>query len=261
MSETVVTVESAHKAFGSLEVLKGVGFELKRGEVLALIGPSGSGKTTLLRTINGLEALDAGSITVNGTRIPSIKDSPDRKARERAVRKVRESVGIVFQQYNLFPHMTVLRNIIEAPVYACGVPPQKAEKEAMGLLERIGLTDKAQAHPWQLSGGQRQRVAIARALALNPDLMLFDEITSALDPELVGEVLQVMKELAAEGMTMVVVTHEMQFARDVATRVLFMDEGVVVEEGSPSQVFASPREDRTRRFLNRVLDPLQKGAS
>ncbi|MBQ8860542.1 MAG: amino acid ABC transporter ATP-binding protein [Ruminococcus sp.] len=239
-----VRVTNLHKYFGKLEVLKGIDMTVSEGEVVCLIGPSGSGKSTLLRCLNKLEESTKGEIIVDGYKISDKKTN---------INKVRENIGMVFQQFNLFAHMSVLKNIMFAPVELKVMSKAEAKEKAMSLLERVGLADKADSYPHQLSGGQKQRVAIARALAMNPDIMLFDEPTSALDPEMVGEVLQVMKELAAEGMTMVVVTHEMGFAREVADRVLFMDEGVICEQGSPEQVFGNPQQERTKDFLRKVL--------
>ena len=239
-----VEVSKLYKRFGSLEVLSGIDFSVQDGEVVCLIGPSGSGKSTILRCLNKLEEATEGEIIVDGYCITDQKTD---------INKVRENIGMVFQQFNLFPHLSVLENITMAPVDLKKMTKEQAKQRAMELLERVGLADKADAYPKQLSGGQQQRVAIARALAMGPDIMLFDEPTSALDPEMVGEVLQVMKELAAEGMTMVVVTHEMGFARDVADRVLFMADGVIVEEGSPKEIFENPKEPRTQEFLKCVL--------
>ncbi len=239
-----VKVTGLHKSFGKLDVLCGIDFQVQEGEVVCLIGPSGSGKSTLLRCLNRLEKSTAGEIIVDGYRISDKKIN---------INNVRENIGMVFQQFNLFSHMTVEKNIMYAPVTLKKMTKEEAKAKAMELLERVGLADKADAYPHQLSGGQKQRVAIARALAMNPDIMLFDEPTSALDPEMVGEVLQVMKELAAEGMTMVVVTHEMGFAREVADRVLFMADGIVVEEGTPEEIFDNPKEPRTQEFLKCVL--------
>ncbi len=239
-----VKVTDLHKSFGKLEVLKGIDLEIDEGEVVCLIGPSGSGKSTFLRCLNRLEASTSGTIEVDGYEIS------DKKLN---INKVRENIGMVFQQFNLFSNKTVKNNLMFAPVELGKMTKKEAEEKAMQLLARVGLADKADNYPHQLSGGQQQRVAIARALAMNPDIMLFDEPTSALDPEMVNEVLQVMKELAAEGMTMVVVTHEMGFARDVADRVVFMSDGVIVEQGIPEQVLGDPHEQRTRDFLSRVL--------
>ncbi|MBQ7786040.1 MAG: amino acid ABC transporter ATP-binding protein [Clostridia bacterium] len=237
-------VSHLKKNFGKLEVLKDVSTDIYEGEVVVIIGPSGSGKSTFLRCLNRLENITGGEVIVDGM------DITDKKT---DINKVRERVGMVFQLFNLFNNMNVLRNLTLAPVDLKKADKATAEKRAAELLARVGLADKAQAYPAQLSGGQKQRVAIARALAMNPDIMLFDEPTSALDPEMVGEVLEVMKELAQEGMTMVIVTHEMGFAREVADRVLFMDGGYIVEEGTPDQVFANPQHPRTKDFLNKVL--------
>jgi L-cystine transport system ATP-binding protein len=251
MSE-LLTARGLHKAFGDNEVLRGIDLTVGRGRVVALIGPSGSGKTTLLRSLNGLETPDAGTVTVEGGPVVEF-GRPVPKATRFALR---DRSAMVFQHHNLFPHKTVLQNVTEGPVQVRRVPRAEAEARGMELLDRVGLAEKRDAYPRELSGGQQQRVGIVRALALGPDLLLFDEPTSALDPELVGEVLTVMKELAEEGWTMVVVTHELQFAREVADEVLFMDGGVVVEQGAPRQVFTAPREERTRRFLHRILHPL-----
>ena len=240
-----VKVTGLCKNFGGLEVLKGLDVEINEGEVVCLIGPSGSGKSTFLRCLNRLEESTSGTIEVDGVEISDPKTD---------INKVRENIGMVFQQFNLFAHKTVKGNIMFAPVELKKMTKDEAEKKAMELLARVGLADKADSYPHQLSGGQQQRDAIARALAMNPDIMLFDEPTSALDPEMVGEVLQVMKELAAEGMTMVVVTHEMGFARDVSDRVIFMSDGYIVEEGSPEQIFKEPKMQRTKDFLSRMLN-------
>ena len=239
-----IHVEHLKKNFGRLEVLKDVSTDIYEGEVVVIIGPSGSGKSTFLRCLNRLEEITGGEVTVDNVRITDKKVD---------INKVRENVGMVFQHFNLFNNMNVLRNLTLAPVDLKKADKATAEKNAMKLLERVGLADKAYAYPAQLSGGQKQRVAIARALAMNPDIMLFDEPTSALDPEMVGEVLEVMKELAREGMTMVIVTHEMGFAREMADRVLFMDGGYVLEEGTPQEVFGNPQNPRTKDFLNKVL--------
>ena len=239
-----VKVTGLYKSFGKLDVLCGIDLEVSEGEVVCLIGPSGSGKSTLLRCLNRLEESTGGEIMVDGYCISDKKID---------INRVRENIGMVFQQFNLFAHMTVKKNIMYAPVTLKKMTKEDAEKRAIELLERVGLADNADVYPHQLSGGQKQRVAIARALAMNPDIMLFDEPTSALDPEMVGEVLQVMKELASDGMTMVVVTHEMGFAREVADRVLFMSDGVIVEQGTPEQIFSNPQEERTQEFLKCVL--------
>ncbi|MFF3013398.1 amino acid ABC transporter ATP-binding protein [Streptomyces sp. NPDC057939] len=250
----MVDVRGVHKSFGTLEVLRGVDLRVRAGEVTVVIGPSGSGKSTLLRTINHLEKVDRGLIHVDGELIGY------RSARgklyelgEAEVLKQRTHIGFVFQNFNLFPHLTVLENLVEAPVGALRRPRERARESARRLLERVGLADKGDAYPRQLSGGQQQRVAIARALALEPKVLLFDEPTSALDPELVGEVLDVITDLAAAGTTMIVVTHEIGFAREVADTVVFMDGGVVVEQGPPSAVLDAPRQERTRAFLSKVL--------
>ncbi|MEA2740764.1 MAG: polar amino acid transport system ATP-binding protein [Acetobacteraceae bacterium] len=244
------------KRFGANEVLRGVSLRVARGETVVVIGPSGSGKTTLLRCVNLLEDYQQGTVTVDGEPVGYILDRNGQRQRmaEREIAAAREKIGIVFQSYNLFPHMTALQNIVAAPIRVRGIPRPKAEQRARDLLAMVGLSDKADAYPARLSGGQQQRVAIARALAMDPKIMLFDEVTSALDPELVGEVLAAMQQLARDGMTMIVVTHEMSFARDVADRVVFMDAGVIVEEGAPEEMFASPRTDRVRQFLKRYND-------
>ncbi|WP_275973827.1 amino acid ABC transporter ATP-binding protein [Thermus brockianus] len=241
--EPIIRIRNLQKWFGSLHVLKGIDLEVAPGEKLVIIGPSGSGKSTLIRCINRLEDFQEGEVVVDGL---NVKD-------ERALREVRREVGMVFQQFNLFPHMTVLENITLAPMRVRGWSREKAERKALELLERVGILDQARKYPAELSGGQQQRVAIARALAMEPKVMLFDEPTSALDPEMVGEVLDVMRDLARGGMTMLVVTHEMGFAREVADRVVFMDRGQVVEEGRPEEIFTRPKEERTRAFLERVL--------
>ncbi len=243
-----------HKRFSRLEVLRGVSLEVGRGEVVVLIGPSGSGKTTLLRCINHLETLDSGRIYVEGELVGYRETNGRlREDSEQEVARKRSAIGMVFQRFNLFPHLTALGNVIEAPIRVRRLSRRQAEETGRALLQKVGLGDKLDVHPSRLSGGQQQRVAIARALAMEPKLMLFDEPTSALDPELVGEVLEVMKSLAGEGMTMIVVTHEMGFAREVADRVVFMDEGLVVEEGPPGQLLLSPQQERTKAFLSKVL--------
>ncbi len=239
-----IHVSHLKKSFGSLEVLKDISHDFYEGEVVVILGPSGSGKSTFLRCLNRLEDITGGQVVVDGIDITSKKTN---------INKYRENIGMVFQHFNLFPHMDVLRNITLAPVDLKKMTKAEAEKRGMELLRRVGLEEKAKVYPPQLSGGQKQRVAIARALAMNPDILLFDEPTSALDPEMVGEVLQVMKELAASGMTMLVVTHEIGFAREVANRVIFMDGGYIVEEGTPDEVFNHPKEARTIDFLNKVL--------
>ena len=243
-----------HKRFGRLEVLRGVNMEVARGEVVVLIGPSGSGKTTFLRCINHLERVDGGRIYVDGELV-GYRERNGRLVEdgEREVARKRAAIGMVFQRFNLFPHLTAMGNVIEAPIRVKKVPRKEAEEAGRESLAKVGLADKLRVYPSQLSGGQQQRVAIARALAMKPKLMLFDEPTSALDPELVGEVLDVMKSLAREGMTMIVVSHEMGFAREVADRIVFMDEGVVVEEGPPEEMFLRPLQPRTQAFLRKIL--------
>lgn len=244
MANKKVSVKNLKKSFGSLEVLKDISLDINEGEVICLIGPSGSGKSTFLRCLNRLEDITSGSVVIDG------EDITDPKL---DINKKRENIGMVFQHFNLFPHMTVKENIMLAPVELKKMTSAEAERTAYQLLERVGLKDKADSYPAQLSGGQKQRVAIARALAMKPDIMLFDEPTSALDPEMVGEVLAVMKDLASQGMTMVVVTHEMGFAREVGTKVIFMDGGYIVEEGNPYGVINHPQQQRTIDFLNKVL--------
>jgi polar amino acid transport system ATP-binding protein len=241
----LIELSEVHKSFGKHRVLRGVTFSVARGEVICLIGPSGSGKSTALRCINGLEHFDQGAVAIDGIDL-----------NDRTLREIRGKVAMVFQRFNLFPHRTALENVMEAPVYVQRVPPAEARDLALGLLEKVGLRHRADAYPSMLSGGQQQRVAIARALAMRPQAILFDEPTSALDPELVGDVLRVLRILANEGMTMIVVTHEMNFAREVADRVLFMDEGVIVESGHARDVLTNPQGERTRIFLERVLHPL-----
>ncbi|MET8136686.1 amino acid ABC transporter ATP-binding protein [Streptomyces sp. NPDC005251] len=250
----MVDIKSVHKSFGSLEVLKGVDLLVRTGEVTVIIGPSGSGKSTLLRTINHLEKVDRGRISVDGALVGH-RRSGDKlyELSERAILKQRTRIGFVFQSFNLFPHLTVMENIVEAPVSALKRPRKDADESARRLLDRVGLADKADAYPKQLSGGQQQRVAIARALALEPRPLLFDEPTSALDRELVGEVLDVIKDLARQGTTMIVVTHEIGFAREVADTVVFMDDGRIVEQGAPGDVLDRPEQERTRAFLSKVL--------
>ena len=250
----MVLAEGVRKRFGQLEVLKGIDLEVRAGEVLCLIGPSGSGKSTFLRCINHLERIDGGSLRVDGDLV-GYRERNGRlhELREKEVAHRRQGIGMVFQRFNLFPHMTAEQNVMEAPVQVLGEPAAQARERARQLLERVGLGDKYAAYPRALSGGQQQRVAIARALAMRPRLMLFDEPTSALDPELVGEVLDVMKGLAEEGMTMIVVTHEMGFAREVGDTVVFMDQGTVVEAGAPQDVLGDPRHERTKSFLSKVL--------
>ena len=242
--EIKIHVDHLKKNFGKIEVLKDISIDVKQGEVVVVIGPSGSGKSTFLRCLNRLEEPTGGTILVDGVGITQKKVN---------INKVRENVGMVFQHFNLFNNLNVLNNMTLAPLELKKATPEKAKEKAMEMLARVGLEEKAEAYPSQLSGGQKQRVAIARALCMNPDIMLFDEPTSALDPEMVGEVLQVMKDLAASGMTMVIVTHEMGFAREVADRVIFMDGGYIVEEGTPQEVLLNPKESRTIDFLNKVL--------
>lgn len=239
-----VVVRNLKKKFGSLEVLKSIDVEIDTGEVVVMLGPSGSGKSTFLRCLNRLEVITDGEVYIDGVSVSDKKTD---------INKLRENIGMVFQHFNLFPHMSVLENIMLAPVELKKMTKAEAGERGLELLRRVGLEEKAHVYPPQLSGGQKQRVAIARALAMNPDIMLFDEPTSALDPEMVGEVLQVMKELAADGMTMVVVTHEIGFAREVASRVIFMDGGYIVEQGTPDEIFNNPKEPRTIDFLNKVL--------
>jgi ABC-type polar amino acid transport system ATPase subunit len=251
----VVWLDGIWKSFGRLEVLTDVSLSVPRGEVVCIIGPSGAGKSTLLRCINHLETIDEGTIHFEGkpvfryTENGKVVVDPDRR-----IEAIRAQIGMVFQSFNLFPHLTALGNVIEAPVHVLREPPAEAQARGLALLTKVGLAEKAGSYPHQLSGGQQQRVAIARALAMNPKLMLFDEATSALDPELVGDVLRVMRQLASGGMTMIVVTHEMDFAREVADRVVFMDSGNIVEEGPPATVFTNPRSPRTRQFLQSILN-------
>ncbi|WP_286219432.1 amino acid ABC transporter ATP-binding protein [Paraoerskovia sediminicola] len=254
----MVEVRELHKEFGHVHVLKGVDLEVERGSVCVILGPSGSGKSTLLRCMNELEEITGGSVLVDGE-LMGFRETTDKgstrlhRLHPRVIAKQRSRIGMVFQRFNLFPHMTALENVMEAPVQVRGDAKSKARARALELLERVGLSDRVDHYPAQLSGGQQQRVAIARALAMDPELMLFDEPTSALDPELVGEVLAVMQDLARSGMTMVVVSHEIGFAREVADKVVFMDDGVIVEEGPPSEVIDAPREARTKDFLSHVL--------
>ena len=246
LNNVKIHIDDLHKTYNkTLEVLKGVSTDIMEGEVVVVIGPSGSGKSTFIRCLNGLEEITSGTVVVDGVNIADKKIN---------INKVRENVGMVFQHFNLFANMNVLRNLTLAPVDLKKASKEEAEATARMMLERVGLADKANVYPHQLSGGQKQRVAIARALCMQPDIMLFDEPTSALDPEMIGEVLVIMKELAAEGMTMIVVTHEMGFAMEVADRVLFMDEGIIMEEGTPEEVFKNPKNPRTQDFLNKVLE-------
>ena len=244
MAETIIEIKNLHKYFGKNEVLKGIDLDIKKGEVVVIIGPSGSGKSTFLRSMNLLEKPTKGVISFEGVDITDAKVDID---------KHRQKMGMVFQHFNLFPHKTILENITLAPIKLLKKDKAEAEKEARVLLKRVGLEEKADSYPSQLSGGQKQRIAIVRSLAMNPDVMLFDEPTSALDPEMVGEVLELMKQLAQEGMTMVVVTHEMGFAREVADRVMFVDEGRVKEQGTPEEFFANPKDERLKEFLSKVL--------
>ncbi|MFT4259123.1 amino acid ABC transporter ATP-binding protein [Microbacterium sp.] len=250
----LVEIHNVHKSYGGVEVLSGIDLTVQPGEVVALLGPSGSGKSTLLRTINHLESVDRGSVTVDGELIGyELRGEKLHELPEREILRRRTQVGIVFQNFNLFPHLTALENITEAPVALKRLSKDDARELALGLLDRVGLADKADAYPRQLSGGQQQRVAIARALALKPKVLLFDEPTSALDPELVGEVLDVIRDLAQLGTTLIIVTHEIGFAREVADRVVFLDGGVVVEEGAAAEVLGAPKNPRTREFLAKVL--------
>ncbi len=243
-NETLIKVEALEKAFGEAQVLKGVDLEIKRGEVVVIIGPSGCGKSTFLRTLNLLEQPTGGTIDFEGVNITDPKTD---------INIHRQKIGMVFQQFNLFPHMTVLKNMTIAPIKLLKLSKAEAEERAMELLKRVGLDDRAASYPSQLSGGQKQRVAIVRALAMQPEVMLFDEPTSALDPEMVGEVLDVMKSLAQDGMTMAIVTHEMGFAREVADRVLFIDQGIIMEQGTPEEVFGNPKSPRLKDFLSKVI--------
>lgn len=250
----MIEARNIYKSFGNLQVLKGISLNVNKGEVIAVIGPSGSGKSTLLRCLIHLEVIDRGSIIIEGQ--PMAYEDENGKTRyvpDKQIRQICKKIGMVFQNFNLFPHKTVLENIIEAPIVVNKMPKEEAVDMAEALLRRVGLIDKRDSYPSQLSGGQKQRVAIARALAMKPDIMLFDEPTSALDPELTGEVLKVMRDLAEDRMTMLVVTHEMGFAREVADRVIFMDGGEIIEEGLPGEIFCNPSSERTRNFLKQVL--------
>ncbi|MDQ1609267.1 MAG: hypothetical protein QOE16_1999 [Microbacteriaceae bacterium] len=257
----LIQAKNVVKSYGDTPVLHDFSLDVSRGEVVVLIGPSGSGKTTFIRTLNGLETIDSGRITINGNVLAdaqplgSGKPHKPHKPNHRSLQKVRLDVGMVFQQFNLFPHLTAAENVMEAPVWVRKIPRQDARKRALELLDRMGLADRADHYPHELSGGQQQRVAISRSLAMDPVAILFDEVTSALDPELVGEVLRAMRQLAADGMTMIVVTHEMQFARQVADRVVMMAGGRLVEAGAPEQIFGSPSDPRTAKFLQSVVHP------
>ncbi|MHC5233295.1 amino acid ABC transporter ATP-binding protein [Brucella sp. LJL56] len=250
-SNPMVEVRDVHKSYGALEVLKGIDLSVGRGQIIAIIGPSGSGKSTLLRSINHLETVNSGQILLDGVQV---NQSLSGRAFERHINAVRQQMGMVFQHFNLFPHLNVMENITLGPIKLKGKSRQEAQELAVSLLKKVGLADKASMYPSRLSGGQKQRVAIARALAMQPKVMLFDEATSALDPELVEEVNQVMKQLAQEHMTMLIVTHEMRFAAEVSDKVLFMDKGVVVEEGKPDVIFSNPENERTRAFLKKHLN-------
>jgi polar amino acid transport system ATP-binding protein len=254
MSDVVMRAEDVHKRFGRLEVLKGVSLDVQQRETVCIIGPSGSGKTTFIRCINHLEKVDGGRITVNGQLI-GYRQKGDKLVEdsEKSIARQRTQIGMVFQRFNLFPHKTALENVVEAPTQVLGQSREQAAAEGIRLLTRVGLADKTDTYPGKLSGGQQQRVAIARSLAMKPALILFDEPTSALDPEVTGEVLSVMEELAHEGMTMIVVTHEMGFAREAADRVVMMDEGVIIEEGTPEHFFQAPEHERTKQFLSKIL--------
>ena len=254
-STPMVNVKGVHKFFGDLHVLKGIDLEIASGEVCVILGPSGSGKSTLLRCLNQLEEISAGEVSVDGELLGYRRDDAGQlhELADKVIAAQRSRIGMVFQRFNLFPHKTALENVMEAPIHVAKVDKATAKQRALELLERVGLSDRADHYPSELSGGQQQRVAIARALAMDPEIMLFDEPTSALDPELVGEVLQVMKDLAQSGMTMAVVTHEIGFAREVADTVVFMDEGVIVEAGSPADVIDNPQEQRTKEFFSKVL--------
>lgn len=249
----MISVRGLHKSFGEAHLFRGIDLEVRKGEVVVLIGPSGSGKSTFLRCINGLEQFQKGSIVVGGAELHSTAGKRPPRQEVEAMRMIRLKVGMVFQQFNLFPHMTVIENIIEAPVHVLGMDRTAAEENAAALLKRINMEAKLRSHPLRLSGGEQQRVAIARALAMKPEAMLFDEPTSSLDPEMVGEVLSVIRDLVDEGMTTIIATHEMDFAKDVADRVVVFDRGDIIETGNPDQIFAEPRAERTRTFLSRIL--------
>ncbi|MCM3570289.1 amino acid ABC transporter ATP-binding protein [Neobacillus mesonae] len=244
----MINIKNLHKSFGELEVLKGINLEIEKGKVIVMIGPSGSGKTTFLRCLNLLEIPNAGTIEIDG----KVMDFNQKKLNKKSIVDFRSLTGMVFQNYNLFPHKTALENVMEGPVIVKKISKEHAREKAVKLLTKVGLADKVNYYPHQLSGGQQQRVGIARAMGIEPKVMLFDEPTSALDPELVGEVLRVMKDLAQEGMTMVVVTHEMRFAREAADEIIFFDQGVIMERGVPEEIFTNPKEERTKRFLERI---------
>lgn len=248
----MITIKNLHKRFNGHKLFNGINLEIKKGEAVAFIGPSGSGKSTLLRCINGLEQFQEGEITVKDITLHPITKS-NLKIEENTIRKIRLTIGMVFQQFNLFPHMTVLQNIIEAPIHVLKIPKEEAEERAIALLKRINMEHKINNYPHELSGGQQQRVAIVRALAMKPEAMLFDEPTSALDPEMVGEVLSVIKDLVYEGMTTLIATHEMDFAKDIADRVIVLDNGEIIEEGIPEEIFSNPKKERTQIFLSRII--------
>ena len=256
MNDNIISVRNLHKKFGNLEVLKGVNIDVKKGDVVVVIGPSGCGKSTFLRCLNLLETPSLGEITLEGEYVFKKSDKADKQGERESTKNIdlhRQKIGMVFQQFNLFPHLTILKNITLAPVLLKKMSEQEANEKALALLKKVGLEDKANAYPPTLSGGQKQRIAIVRALAMEPDVMLFDEPTSALDPEMVGEVLKVMTELARDKMTMIVVTHEMGFAKEVGTRIIFMDDGVIKEENSPKEFFENPKDKRLQEFLSKIL--------
>lgn len=256
MNDNIISVRNLHKKFGNLEVLKGVNIDVKKGDVVVVIGPSGCGKSTFLRCLNLLETPSLGEITLEGEYVFKKSNQADKQSERESTKNIdlhRQKIGMVFQQFNLFPHLTILKNITLAPVLLKKMSEQEANEKALALLKKVGLEDKANAYPPTLSGGQKQRIAIVRALAMEPDVMLFDEPTSALDPEMVGEVLKVMTELARDKMTMIVVTHEMGFAKEVGTRIIFMDDGVIKEENSPKEFFENPKDKRLQEFLSKIL--------
>jgi polar amino acid transport system ATP-binding protein len=261
--EAIIEASEIHKSFGASKILNGISLKVSKGEVVVLIGASGSGKTTFIRCLNLLETFESGRVRVNGHTLGYVERPDGRLVPDsaREIARKRRDIGMVFQRFNLFPHMTAIENIIEAPVHVLKMPRADAIAQANKLLSRVGLADRADHYPSQLSGGQQQRVAIARALAMQPKVLLFDEPTSALDPETVGEVLQVMKELASDGMTMIVVTHEMEFAREVANRVVVLDQGELIEQGPPEQIFTAPEHPRTRAFLRRMFKPMEASGS